>query len=124
VTVSGSGAEIFDGLRDIEAVPQRQSCQRLRHGWQSSLGPIESRVIRKLNNRRTRGDVSLARVLLGKGVKRHEEGDMNTLIKRQTFRVDDEGNLVELPPDTRWREALARDEIRAPEPQLYTGLYL
>jgi len=49
---------------------------------------------------------------------------MNTLVKRQTFRVDEKGSLVELPPDTKWREAQERDEIRAPEPQLYTGLYL
>jgi hypothetical protein len=49
---------------------------------------------------------------------------MNTLIKRQTFRVDERGNVVELPPDTKWREAQERDKIRASEPQLYTGLYL
>jgi hypothetical protein len=49
---------------------------------------------------------------------------MNSLVKRQTFRVDEQGNLVELPPDTKWREAQEREEARGPEPRLYTGLYL
>ena len=49
---------------------------------------------------------------------------MNTLVKRQTFRVDEKGNLVELPPDTKWRDARERDEASRSEPRLYTGLYL
>jgi hypothetical protein len=53
---------------------------------------------------------------------------MNTLVKRQTFRVDEQGNLIEVPPDTKWREAQEREQKRedvsGPEPRLHTGLYL
>lgn len=56
---------------------------------------------------------------------------MDTLVKRQTFRVDEQGNLLEVPPDTKWREGLQRErearereELRGAEPRLYTGLYL
>jgi hypothetical protein len=37
---------------------------------------------------------------------------MNILVKRQTFRVDERGNLVEVPADTKWREAQEREEVR------------